>query len=83
MALTNEQRKELWTQFMSESSSRHDAISVNKNELGDAVDAVDTWIDDNMASYNSTLPQAVQDTFTAKQKVTLLMIVIKKRWEVS
>lgn len=45
----------------------------------DAVDATDTWIDDNQASYNSALPEAARTALTQSQKTLLFCSVAMAR----
>ena len=54
-----------------------------KPDLRAAVDAVDVWIDDNTASYNSALPLPARTELTAKQKALLLMAVVQRRFGVA
>lgn len=44
-----------------------------------AVNATDTWIDNNQASYNSALPSAAQINLTATQKILLFCVVAAMR----
>ena len=84
MALTEDDRKELWSKFMSDVSSRYEALgALSKQDLRAAVDAIDTWIDDNLASFNSAIPQPARSELTAKQKAEIFFAVARRRWEVS
>jgi hypothetical protein len=80
--LADAERKALWARFMEELSARRQEISLSKSELRAAVDAVDTWVENNQASFNSALPAAAQTGLTTKQKAALLMYVVNKRYEV-
>lgn len=51
-----------------------------KTDWRAAVDAADTWINSNSASYNSALPATARNNMTASQKALLLMFVITKRY---
>ncbi len=82
--LANNNRKALWAKLMSTLSSRREVHgTLTKADLRAVVDAVDSWIDVNSASFNSALPAKARTELTAKQKAELLMEVIKHRWEVA
>jgi len=84
--LTDEDRRVIWAKFMSDIGCRQERIgsgTMNKHELRDVVNAIDQWIDDNMASFNSALPEPGRTELSTKQKVELFMAVVKRRWEVS
>jgi hypothetical protein len=52
---------------------------LDTSELRAAVDATDTWIDDNQSSYNSALPAAAQSNLTIAQKTLLFCAVALAR----
>lgn len=81
--LTNDQRKDLWIEYMSTISARREGLSLTKAELRAAVDAVDDWIDGNIASFNSSLPLPARTALTAKQKVELFFAVARARFQVT
>ena len=80
--LTDGDRKKIWSRYMSEASSDETAIPLNKSDLRAIVDAIDTWISDNMASFNSSLPLPGRTRLTGKEKVRLFLYVVNQRWEV-
>ena len=80
--LTNADRLELWAEFMRYSSNIREEIGLDKAELRAAVDATDTWIDNNQASFNNALPAAAKANLTQKQKVRLFLGVAQKRFDV-
>ena len=84
--LTNEDRAELWAQFMRTACARNENISaggaMTKQELRAAVDAVDQWVSDNQASFNTALPEPAKSVLSADHKAKLLVFIVKKRWEV-
>lgn len=83
MAILSEtERRNLWARFMEDLSNRREAIGINKADLRAAVDAVDTWVENNQASFNSALPETARTGLTANQKAVLLMYVVNKRYEV-
>lgn len=55
---------------------------ISSGDLYDAVVATDQWIDDNQASYNNALPEAVRINFTAQQKILLFCGVALMRFNV-
>lgn len=84
MAVLSEQdRFDLWADFMRDQSSRNESTGVLlKEELRAAVDATDDWINDNAAAYNTALPTAARTTLTASQKAKLFSFVALKRYGV-
>jgi hypothetical protein len=50
-----------------------------KADLRAAVDATDTWIDNNAAAYNTALPAAARTNLTAAQKTFLFCYVAMRR----
>lgn len=54
-------------------------ISVTKDVLKAAVDATDSWIDANAASFNNALPVAARQGLTADQKTLLFVYVAMRR----
>jgi len=80
--LTSADRAELRSMFAQEASSVWEVIAVNKSDLRAAVDAIDQWVEDNQASFNSAIPLPARTALTAKQKAQLLFYVVRKRWEV-
>ena len=53
---------------------------VLKADLRAAVNAADTWVDDNAGSYNTALPLPFRPSATAAQKALLLQFVVAKRF---
>lgn len=81
--LTEQDRQQIYSQFSSETSSVWEPLPLSKAELRTAVDAIDGWIEDNIISFNSAIPEPAKSALTAKQKTKLLFMVIKRGWEVS
>jgi len=77
--LSENDRVQVWLQWMRENK---DPITgaMTKAEFRAAVDAADTWVDDNAASYNSAIPQPARGAMSASQKAALLMYVLFRRW---
>lgn len=72
-------RARVWRGLMRYLSGLRQALDLSKTELRAAVDATDTWIDDNQASYNSALPSAAQTNLTTAQKTLLFCVVAAMR----
>jgi hypothetical protein len=77
--LSENDRVQVWLQWMRENK---DAITgaMTKAEFRAAVDAADTLVDDNAASFNSAIPQPARGAMSASQKAALLMYVLFRRW---
>lgn len=82
--LSDPDRVAVWAEFM------RDVVNINatasgltKAQLRAAVDAIDQWNEDNQASFNSAIPLPARTSLTAKQKATLQLMVITRRWLVS
>jgi hypothetical protein len=81
--LPDADRVALWAEFMRDQSASRTPMGLTKADLRAAVDAADAWADSNAASFNTALPQPARNALTAKQKALLLMVVIRRRWEVT
>ena len=73
-------RVQTWKDMIDEINLKGWPCNVAKTDLQAAVDAVDQWVSDNAASYNSALPVAARTTLTTTQKAGLLMLVLKRRY---
>ena len=80
--LTSDDRKIIWSAYMDDLSSRRESITLTKDELRAAVDAVDTWVNNNQASFNSAIPNPARTNLTASQKAELLLYIVRKRYEI-
>lgn len=56
-----------------------EACAFTKTDLRAAVDAADTWVDSNAASFNTALPAAFRTTASLTQKTLLLCYVAMRR----
>ena len=82
--LTDTERTDLHTEWMRALSDQRSSIgALSKADIRAAINATDTWIDSNAASYNSALPAQVRNALTAKQKAELFLFVARRRYEVS
>ena len=84
MALTDDQRKLIWADFMQKASARQELIgtTLTKAQLRDAVNAIDIWIDDNAVDFNNSLPSEAKTQLTQKQKYELFKLVLTLKYEV-
>ena len=82
--LTDVKRSEVWGKIMQwMSADRIGITGMTKQDLRDALNATDAWIDANVASFNNALPNAAKVNLTAKQKLNLFSAVADARWEVN
>ena len=74
-----------WAKFMSDLSNTHatEISDLTKSDVRAAIDATDTWVNDNAAAYNAALPVAARTALSASQKAKLLMEVVRRRFEVA
>ncbi len=72
-------RTQIWRGLMRYLSGLRESIALNKVELRAAIDATDTWINDNQASFNTALPAAAQSNLTTVQKTLLFCVVAARR----
>lgn len=75
-ALSDSERHRVHAHFMRRPTG---TVSALKPDLRAAVDATDTWIDTNQASFNLALPVGVRGTLTADQKTLLFCYVAMRR----
>jgi len=82
--LSDEDRKSIWADFMSEAGARRNVIDgLLKQDLREAVDAIDAWIESSIPDFNSAIPQPARSNLTSRQKLEIFLAIIKHRWEVS
>lgn len=78
--LPDTDRARVWRGLMRWWSNLWEAVeSLSKDQLRDAVNATDTWIDNNQASYNAALPEAARTALTQSQKTLLFCAVALAR----
>lgn len=75
--LTSAKRAEVNAQCMRENI---ETMSITKTQLRAAVDAIDDWVNNNAAAFNTAIPQPARTALTASQKARLLMLVAIKRF---
>ena len=54
--------------------------AMTRQELRAAVDALDTWLNDNAAAANNALPLPARTVLTQSQKAALLTIIVYRRY---
>ena len=57
--------------------------NVLKTDLKAAVDAADSWVDTNSASFNTALPVVFRNNASASQKSLLLVAVVLMRFDIA
>lgn len=74
--LANAQRQKItngvmryWSRF------REPTTGITKHDLKEAIDATDSWINSNAASFDNALPAAIKTNLTAEQKTLLFCSV--------
>ena len=72
-------RTTIWADFMRWLSDQLQSAGFSKADLQAAVDATDSWIDTNAASFNTALPVAFRTAATLTQKTVLFCFVAMKR----
>lgn len=79
--LPESDRLRVWRGVMRWWSSTADSLAnLTKADIKAAVDAADSWVDSNAASYNSALPANFRNRATQGQKSILLVAVILMRY---
>lgn len=82
--LSDNDRDQVHREFECEAFSKpRNPTALTRQQLRAAINAADTWVDENSASFNAALPSAVRSALSAKEKAQLLMFVIRRRYEVT
>jgi hypothetical protein len=78
--LSEGDRQRIWRGLMRYwSNEREPTSGFGKDDLKDAVDATDDWIDANQGSFNNALPVLVRTNLTQAQKTLLFCVVALAR----
>lgn len=80
MALTQQQKNEVWAQYMHDLSAANIASALLKQDMKDAVANIDAWVESNQASFNAALPVPYRNGASAADKARLLALVVMKRF---
>lgn len=70
-------RSAVWAQWM---RANTETVGVVKSDLRAAVDALDTFLEDNAAAVNAAIPQPARGALTNAQKARLLAYVALRRF---
>jgi hypothetical protein len=82
--LSDPDRLSVWAEFMRDTLNINNGASgLTKAQLRAAVDAIDQWNEDNQSAFNLAIPQPARGALTTKQKASLQMAIVAKRWLVS
>jgi len=79
-ALSDEDRAELSAEYNREISNERVPCGITKADIRAAVNALDTFLNDNAAAINSAIPQPARGTLTTAEKARLLKLVITRRY---
>lgn len=74
--LDDTSRNRVWRWFMRRNTG---ACNFTKADLRAAIDACDTWIESNQASFNAALPQPFRGQATTAQKTLMFCFVAQRR----
>ena len=78
MALLSEPiRVQVWEKFMRENA---ESVSITRQDLRLAVNAVDDWLEANAVAANAAIPQPARAALSASQKAAILMYVTARRY---
>ncbi len=80
--LSENDRREVFAKWMRKISNRREACDLLKADLRIAFNDIDTWVDDNSASFNSAISLPARTTLTTKQKAEILADIVLRRWGV-
>jgi hypothetical protein len=75
--LSDQDRKDIWAKWMQDNT---EGVTITKQDVRAAVDAVDAWVDANQTSYNNAIPQPARGALTTDQKARILMEVVTRRF---
>lgn len=65
---------------MRDLSMAREPVTITKQDLRAALDAVDQWVSDNTASFNTAIPQPARGALSTPQKVRILLAVVSRRF---
>ena len=77
MALSEQQRVEIWERFQNDESKLRKSINLEKSNLRAVVDALDDWWDTVQAAGNAAIPQPGRDELTNRQKKYLFFLLMQ------
>jgi hypothetical protein len=77
--LTTAMRQKIWRGLMRWWSNLWELTDLSKSDLQAAINATDTWIENNQGGFNSALPSAAQSGLTTAQKTLMFCAVALAR----
>jgi len=81
--MSDTDRARVWRGLMRAWSAQHETVPNNlKADIRAAVDAMDTFLNDNASTVNNALPTAFKNNATNAQKAMLLACVALARYDV-
>lgn len=81
-ALSDAKRREILKELIDGWSGNREAVgSLTKADIQAAINALDTWIDGNASTVNTTIPQPARAQLTSLQKAKLFYFVARKRYQ--
>ncbi len=80
--LNTAQRAEMAAEIQQQLSARRELCRLLKSDMLAVVSAVDTWVEESLETFTEALPARARTVLTAAQKVEILSLVCKRRWEV-
>jgi hypothetical protein len=75
--LAEEDRRDLWAQFMRENA---EALGITKGDLRAAFNGADDYLDANAAAMNTAIPQPARAALSASQKAHIYQLVMGLRY---
>lgn len=76
--LSDQDRFDVWAEWMRDPSEG--GYIITKQDIRAAVDALDTWLNDNAAAANNAIPQPARSALNTQQKARLMTRIIHKRY---
>lgn len=56
-------------------------VNITKQEVLDAANALDTFLEDNRTAINNAIPEPARSNLTINQKIMLLQFILARRLE--
>ena len=78
-ALTTAQISALFQQI-ADQCSKDGPVTITKTDIKNAITDINTWIDNNAASFNSAINATARAGLTTSQKAYLLAIIALKKY---
>lgn len=76
--LTEQDRFDTWAEVMRVGAD-FGQVTITKQDLRAAVNAVDQFLSDNAAALNAAIPQPARGSLTAAQKAFIVEMIARKR----